>query len=177
MTEDHATLACGADLQALVEQVFDERPPADADHQRICPHCQKALGRIRAAFDEVRGAAAETVSVPSALLRSVMAQLRAASPMLIVDVQPRGSTTVSERLVTSVARRAALAVPAVAYASVITDAAESPGTVRLRVRLVASLGPPLAEVAVQVREATITALERIVGARATSVDVTFDDLV
>lgn len=178
MSCDRMRLPCGADLTVLASQSFDGTTPAEADaeHQRSCPHCQAALRRIGAVVEDVRGLAAEPVTVPPNLLSSLMARLRSAPALVTVDVHARGATMVSEELVAAVARRAALSVAEVAYASVIATDANATGTVALRSRLVVAYGPPLHEVADRVRAAIAEEVAALTGATLRSIEVTVDDL-
>lgn len=164
------------DLHELARQVFEDAPAPDAAHQASCPYCRSALERIRAVHADVHGLAAEHVPVPSTLLHSVMARLRHAPALVTIAVDPRGTTTVSESVVTAVARRAALSVSAVSYASAITTDASSTGRVGLRVRLVVAYGPPLGGIAVQVREEIARQVAALTGATLSTVHVAVDDL-
>lgn len=174
--KDRLTLPCGADVRTLVRQVFDGEPPADAEHQSHCPHCRAMLERTRATVEDLRGVAAEPVAVPPSLLASVMARIRSAPRLVTVDVDPRGATAVSDQLVASVARRAALSVAEVTYASVIAADSYGSDLVALRVRLVVVYGPPLQSVADRVRDAIAREIGRITGLRLRWVDVAIDDL-
>lgn len=176
MNGEHARLACGADLHELARQVFEDAAPADAEHQRSCPHCQAALRRIRAVAHDVQGLAAEPVAIPASLLRSVMSRLRSAPALVTVDVHTRGATMVASDVVAEVARRAALSVDGVNYASVVTSEPTLTGVVGMRVRLVVAYGPVLHAVADGVRAAVADDIATLTGATLRSVDVTIDDL-
>ncbi|MEJ7798688.1 MAG: hypothetical protein WKF42_09330 [Solirubrobacteraceae bacterium] len=176
MNGNRTRLACGADLHQLAEQVFEGAAPADSRHQRSCPQCQAALRRIRAVADDVQGLAAEPVAIPPGLLRSVMSRLRSAPALVTVDVHARGATMVAEDVFNEVARRAALSVEGVGYASVLASEPAASGMVGLRVRLVVVYGPSLPALAVAVRVAVQRDVARLTGATLDCVDVAIDDL-
>lgn len=176
MTTQRSALPCGVDLHELARQVFEGAAAADPEHQAGCRYCRGALERISAVHADVHGLAAERVPVPASLLRSVMARLRGAPALVTIDVDPRGTTAVSEGVVTAVARRAALSVPAVSYASAIATDVRPTGLVGLRVRLVVAYGPPLGAVAEQVREAIARQVAARTGATLGAVHVAIDDL-
>jgi len=173
---ERTRLACGADLHELAGQVFEGAAPADAAHQRSCPHCQAALRRIRAVADDVQGLATEPVAVPPGLLRSVISRLRSVPALVTVDVRTRGATMVADDVIAEVSKRAALSVEDVGYAAVVTSEQTPTGMVGLRVRLVVAYGPALHAVADGVRTAIAQDVAALTGATLRSVDVTIDDL-
>ena len=76
------TLPCGADVDALLEQVADGHA-ADLDtHQRDCVHCQAALAEFAALWAPVIDTAARPVPAPPGLTAAVMSQIR----VLVRDV-------------------------------------------------------------------------------------------
>jgi len=171
-----SALECGVDLHELARQVFEGAVAGDPEHQARCRYCQRALERIRAVYADLHGLAAERVPVPASLLRSVMARLRGMPALVTIDVDPRGTTTVSERVVSAVARRAARSVRGVSYASALTTDASPTGRVGLRVRLVVAYGPPLGPIAEQVREEITRQVVTVTGATLSAVHVAVDDL-
>ncbi|HEY0277285.1 MAG TPA: hypothetical protein VGC32_03350 [Solirubrobacterales bacterium] len=176
MSAPERCLPCGVDLENLVRQVFEGAEPVDPAHQRTCPHCQRALRRIRAARDDMRGLAAAPVVVPGGILRAVMARIRAKTALVTVAVGTRGATLVTDHLIADIARRAALAVPAVGHASVITAEEDAPGVIGLRVRLIVAYGPSLEEIATNVRDAISREIAETVGVTPGAIDVSIEDL-
>jgi uncharacterized alkaline shock family protein YloU len=174
-TDDRRRLPCGTDLAELTRQVFDGTPPADPGHQRECRHCRRALRRIRAVADDVRGVAAEPVQVPATFLESVMARIRSRPKLITVEVSGSGLTTVADHVVGEVAREAALRVEGVRHAAVIASEA-TVGTVDLRARLVVSYGPAMPPLAERVRGAITRSLVGGVGVRTESIEILIDDL-
>lgn len=173
--EDRRRLPCGTDLAELTRQVFEGVPPSDPEHQRECPYCRRALRRIRAVADDVRGVAAEEVAVPRTLLASVMARIRSRPSLITIEMTDFGSTTVTDHLVGDLAREAALRVKGVGHASVVASET-TPGGVKIKARLVVGYGPVMPQLAEEVREAIRSALDREIGTRPGAVDILVDDL-
>ena len=71
------SLACGADLDALVAQVADG-VPGDLAHQATCPHCQAALARLNELWELVDQLARERVEAPERIDAVVMGRIRRA---------------------------------------------------------------------------------------------------
>lgn len=168
-------LPCGTELAALIAQVADGVRVADPAHQAACPHCQAALGRIRALWSNVRDLAELPVRAPRGLLEEVRARMGRPSAGVMLPDATRGHTQVSERVLVGVAREAAQGVPGVAFASVLAHAA-GPGSVVLRVRLVAAYGPSLPVLAASARERIVAHVGRLAGVRVTEVEVSVDDI-
>lgn len=168
-------LPCGADLEALVLQVFDSDPPRDAGHQAGCPHCQAALERLGAVHGTIGRLAAEPVAAPPDLVRQVMHRLRQDENAVLVAADERGIVTVSERIVTQVAVRAARAVPEVTFASVKLTEGIIASPLRLSVRLVVAFGPSLHDVSDAARTRIRAAVAELVGVPVGAVDVVIDD--
>ncbi len=169
-------LPCGAQLAELIEQVTENVEPLDRAHQTICPHCQAALERIREAWRQVRGLAAEPVLVPSGLARRVMARIRTQLGSVALPDEERGHTRVDSRVITRVARNTARSVREVRFASVVIAGGREGQPVTVRVRLVVAYGPALAPVADAVRVRVAEALLRVVGVEAAEVAVSVEDL-
>ncbi|GLZ53493.1 Asp23/Gls24 family envelope stress response protein [Actinomycetospora sp. NBRC 106378] len=102
-------LACGADPDALLEQIAEGRGAERDDHQRQCPHCQATLAeysRLWAPFDEL---AATEVHAPPGLFDRALATIREqAGPAGYGRVADEtDSFLVAARAVVAVAGRAA----------------------------------------------------------------------
>jgi hypothetical protein len=109
------TLPCGADVDALLEQVADGHG-ADRDaHQRDCVHCQAALAEFAALWAPVIDTAARPVPAPPGLTAAVMSQIQ----VLVRDVWYTLQTTdlgvirIAARIVAALARDSARMVPGV----------------------------------------------------------------
>ena len=108
-------LACGADIDELLEQAADGHAGQLTSHQRHCPHCQAALPEFSRLWEPVRSLAAEHVAVPATLKTAVASQIR----KLIADVwytlqlSDSGAIRIAARVVATIAREAARTVPGV----------------------------------------------------------------
>ncbi len=169
-------LPCGAGLEALVVQVFDGAAPNDPGHQADCPHCRAALARLGSVHHTVGTLAAEPVTAPPGLVRGVMHRLRRDEAGVLVSADGRGTVTITERVVTQVAARSALAVPEVAFASVQLVDGLRVAPLRLSARLVVRFGPSLPVVAEAARRRIRAAVEELAGVPVDAVDVLVDDL-
>jgi uncharacterized alkaline shock family protein YloU len=169
-------LPCGVPLLALVEQVSGARSPDDPAHQTRCPHCRRALGRIRAVLDEVRRLAADPVAIPPGLARQVMERLRGKPTEIPLAPGPRGRTSVSDATVAQVARRAALTAPGVVFASALVVSGTAGESLRVTVHLVVAFGPPIGEVAARVRERVARDVARLAGIRPDAIEIAVDDI-
>src|SRR5690348_4753596 len=70
-----ASLACGTDVDELLEHAAHGRAGRLTGHQRACPHCQAALREFSRVWESVRNLAAEQVSLPAALRTAVARQI------------------------------------------------------------------------------------------------------
>jgi uncharacterized alkaline shock family protein YloU len=174
-------LPCGAELDALAEQVAAQAPPADPEHQARCPHCTAALDALGGALGDLETYGRAPVAVPPRLTARIMARVHQLADTLtenLVLVGPRGETRISHRIVAQVARRAALAVPGVLLASAqtVTGNPGDPGRVGMTLRLVIAFGPSVDALAGAVRARVGRVLPRVTGAEVSAVDVVVDDL-
>jgi predicted anti-sigma-YlaC factor YlaD len=144
LSDDRGHLPCGTELDALVRQVTEHAAPADPAHQQDCAHCRRALERIRSVWHDVRGFAEQPVAVPGDLLRQVMSRVQSHAKHVSLPPQRRGSTSVSAALVGQVARRAAVEIDGVAFASALVAGAAD-GAVSVRVRMIITYGPRVSE--------------------------------
>ena len=74
LSDPSERLPCGTELAALITQVAEGAPAADAAHQARCPYCQASLERIGALWSDVRALADEPVRAPRGLLDEVIAR-------------------------------------------------------------------------------------------------------
>ena len=111
-------LPCGHSVADLLDQIAEDQPARDPDHQRTCAHCRAALAELSDLWAPVHALAAERVRAPDDLLHAVMAGVRELSrnPWYAVLPDPLGDTRIAARVVGAVARLAAETVPQVSHA-------------------------------------------------------------
>ena len=177
----HDRLPCGVELDALVTQVADDVPPADGPHQARCPYCQTALGALRESWGDLRALAREPVPIPPGLTARIMRRVRhlaarVADTFVLATVH--GRTSISHGVIAQVARRAALAVPGVLFASAHPAAGHPAEPARLAValRLVIAFGPAADALAAAVRASVRRRVPRLTGAEITAIDVAIEDI-
>src|SRR5580704_15685190 len=197
---DAVTLACGAEIDPLLEQVADGRA-ADRDaHQWDCVHCQAAIAEFTALWAPVAATAAAPVPVPPGLTAAVMSQIR----VLIRDVWYTLQTTedgvirIAARIVAALARDSARMVPGVRVAlgrstnSTIAVPAERATfqhrhpdaavgvlgrTAVVDLAVAVTYGDPVHEIARDIHQHVIAALREHVGLQTVAVNVTVDDVL
>jgi uncharacterized alkaline shock family protein YloU len=115
---DAVALACGAEVDPLLEQVADGRADDLNAHQRDCVHCQAAIAEFAALWEPVAETAASQVPAPPGLTAAVMSQIR----VLVRDVwytlqtTELGTIRIAARIVAALARDSARMVPGVRVA-------------------------------------------------------------
>jgi uncharacterized alkaline shock family protein YloU len=193
-------LACGADVDELLEQAADGHASQLTDHQRHCPHCQAALQQFSRIWAPVRSLAAEHVAVPAALKTAVARQIR----RLIADVwytlqlSDGGAIRIAARVVARIARDAARDVPGVRVAfgrstqSTTADRARRAtlrhrhphaavgvlgGTAVVDLAIAVEYGDRLDLVAREVQQRAIAELRAQAGLQDVAVNVTVDDVI
>lgn len=197
---DSMTLPCGAEVDALLEQVADGHA-ADLDaHQQDCVHCQAALTELAVLWAPVTEQAATPVPIPPGLTAAVMSQIR----ILVRDVwytlqtTDLGGVRIAARIVARLARDAARMVPGVrvvlgrstrsklaALAERATFAHRYPDsavgvlgrTAVVDLAVAVSYGDPVHEVARAVQQQVITSLRDSIGLQTVTVNVTIDDVL
>ena len=193
-------LACGADIDELLEQAADGHAGQLTDHQRHCLHCQAALQEFSRVWEPVRSLAAEHVTVPATLKTAVASQIR----KLIADVwytlqlNDGGAIRIAARVVARIAREAARSVPGVRAAfgrsthAKTADRAEK-ATLRHRhphaaagvlgrtavidLAIAAQYGDQLDAIAREVQQRAIAELRAKAGLHDVTVNVTIDDVI
>lgn len=193
-------LACGADVDALLEQVADGDAGRLDSHQRDCSHCQVAIAEFGLLWAPVQEYARQPVSLPSRLRASVIKQV----DRLVNDVwytlqlTELGGIRVAARVVAAAARDTASRVPGVRVAlgrsteSRIAQlvAKATAGhlhphaavgvlgrTAVIDLALAVSYGEPVHEVAQEVRRRVIAELKENIGLQSVTVNVTVDDVL
>jgi uncharacterized alkaline shock family protein YloU len=193
-------LACGADVDELLEQAADGHAGQLTDHQRHCVHCQAALQEFSRVWEPVSRLAAEHVAVPAALRAAVASQIRklVADVWYTLQLSDSGAIRVAARVVARIARDAARSVPGVRVAfgrsthGTIAELAEK-STLRHRhphaavgvlgrtavvdLAIAVQYGDRLDAVAREVQQRAITELRTKVGLQDVAVNVTVDDVI
>ena len=194
------TLPCGADVDAVLEQVADGHA-ADLDaHQRDCVHCQAALTELAALWAPVAETAASPVPAPPGLTAAVMSQIR----VLVRDVWYTLQTTdlgfvrIATRIVAALARDAARRVPGVRVAlgrsthsklAALTERATAGHhhphaavgvlgrTAVVDLAVAVTYGDPVHEVARDIQQHVIATLREQIGLQTVAVNITVDDIL
>jgi uncharacterized alkaline shock family protein YloU len=194
------TLACGTEVDLLLEQVTDGRG-ADLDaHQRSCVHCQAAIAEFTAIWSPVTELASTPVPAPPGLTAAVMRHIR----VLVRDVwytlhtTDLGAIRVAARIVAAMARDAARMVPGVRIAlgrssqgklAALAERAtlghrHPPAAVGVLGRtavvdlaIAVSYGDPVHQVARDVQRHVIASLTDQLGLKTVTVNVTVDDIL
>jgi uncharacterized alkaline shock family protein YloU len=112
------SLACGADLDTLLEQVADGHARQLTDHQRDCVRCQAAIGELDALWSPVRELAAAPVPPPPGLASAVIGRIRrlARDVGYTLEITDGGAIRIAARIVAALARDSASRVPGVRLA-------------------------------------------------------------
>jgi uncharacterized alkaline shock family protein YloU len=195
-----AQLLCGADVDDLLEQAAAGRGDRLDEHQSHCLHCQAALREFTRIWAPVRAKAAETVSVPDALRAAVQHQIQklVADVWYTLQITDGGQIRVAARVIANLARSAARSVPGVRVAfgrsstSRIARLAERATlghlhphsavgvlgrTAVIDLALAVQYGEPVDAIAREVQQRVITELQRNVGLKSITVNVTVDDIL
>ena len=108
-----STLACGADVDLLLERVADGRGADQDAHQQQCVHCQAALSQFTALWGPVAELAAAPVLPPPGLVASVMSQMRALVRDIwyTLEITESGAIRIAARIVAALARDCARMIP------------------------------------------------------------------
>jgi uncharacterized alkaline shock family protein YloU len=194
------TLACGADVDLLLQQVADGRGTSRDDHQQQCVHCQAALTEFTALWHPVAELAAVPVPPPPGLVAAVMSQVRAQvrNVWYTLETTETGVIRIAARIVAALARDCARLIPGVRVAlgrstegraAALADRAT--GEHRYPDAAVGVLGrtaivdlavavtgdDPVHVVARDIQREVIATLRRQAGLRNVTVNVTVDDIV
>jgi uncharacterized alkaline shock family protein YloU len=111
-------LACGADVDELLEQAAGGYASQFTSHQGDCLYCQAALREFGRVWAPVRSLAAEQIAVPAALKSAVASQIRklVADIWYTLQLDDGGAVRIAARVVARVAREAAQDVAGVRVA-------------------------------------------------------------
>lgn len=193
-------LACGCDVDELLEQAADGRAGQLTAHQGGCPHCQAALREFSRTWEPVRSLAAEPVPFPAAVRNAVASQVRrlTADVWYTLDLADEGAIRIAARVVARIARDAARQVPGVRVVFGRSSRARAAGlaetatvehrhpsaavgvlgrTAVIDLAVVAEYGRELDAVARQVQRRVTAELRGQAGLRDVVVNVTVDDII
>ena len=195
---DH--LACGCDVNEVIEQVAEGRADQLTEHQLDCPACQAALQEFSRLWEPVRRLAAEPVPVPAGIKAAVASQIG----KLVSDVwytlhlAEAGALRIAARVVAKVAGDAASTAPGVTVAfgrsthRKIAGPAEKAtlrhdyrhaaigvlgSTAVIDLAVAVKYGHRLDAVAREVQRRAIAAVRAKTGLQDITVNVTVDDIV
>lgn len=192
-------LACGADVDPLLEQAADGGGQLNA-HQRDCVHCRAAIGEFTALWDPVRELAATPVPAPAELSAMVIRRIR----RLVHDVgytlqiTDGGAIRIAARIVAALARDTARLVPGVRVAFARSShsipgarAGDSPlgqhlarasagvlgRTAVVDLAVAVNYGMPVHDVARDIQRQVVAALHHGLGLQNVTVNVSVDDVL
>jgi uncharacterized alkaline shock family protein YloU len=193
-------LACGADVDQLLEQVADGNAEKLTSHQQHCPHCQAAIGEFTLLWAPVRELAATPVPTPADLTAAVMDRIRRLvnDVWYTLNVTDQGAIRIAARVVANLARDTARLVPGVRVAlgrSTQAKLARLVEKTTLRHRhphsavgvlgrtavvdlaLAVQYGPPIHDIAHEVQQRVIAALQDSVGLQDVTINIHVDDVL
>ena len=193
-------LACGADVDELLEQAADGYAGEITSHQRDCVYCQAALREFGRVWQPVRSLAAEQVTVPAALKIAVASQIRRLVADVWYTLQPDGGGVIriAARVVARIAREAAQDVAGVRVAFGRSTHSRTAGLVEqatlghrhpdaavgvlgrtavVDLAIAVQYGNELDAVAREVQQRAVAELRRKAGLRDVTVNVTVDDVI
>lgn len=115
---DATSLPCGADTDLLLEQAAQGGGAGWDAHQRLCVHCQAALGEFTVLWGPVAELAAAPVPAPLGMVAAVMSQVRRLvhDTWYTLETTEVGAVRVAARIVAALARDSAQLVPGVRVA-------------------------------------------------------------
>lgn len=200
LSDANQHLACGADIDELLEQAADGYAGQFTSHQRDCLYCQAALREFGRVWEPVRSLAAEQVAVPAALKSAVASQIRklVADVWYTLQLNDGGAIRIAARVVARIAREAAHDIPGVRVAFGRSTQSRLAGLVEratLRHRhpnaavgvlgrtavvdlaIAVQYGDPLDEVVREVQRRAVAELRRKAGLQDVTVNVTVDDVI
>lgn len=200
LSDTNTHLACGTDVDELLEQAADGDAGQFTGHQQDCLYCQAALREFGRVWAPVRTLAAEQVTVPAAVKLAVAGQIRrlVADVWYTLQLSEGGAVRVAARVVARIAREAAQGVTGVRVAfgrSTQGRAATLVERATLRHRhpnaavgvlgrtamvdlaIAVEYGDPIDVVAREVQRRAVAELRGKVGLQDITVNVTVDDVI
>ncbi len=197
---DDGQLACGADIDLLLEQAADGAAGQLTPHQQGCVHCQAALAEFDALWAPVRDIAATPVLPPAGLTDAVLAQIRGLVRDVWYTLQTTGdgAIRIATRVVATLARDSARRIPGVRVAlgrashgrlAALAEAAtlghrhphSAVGvlgrTAIIDLAIAVTYENPVHDTARQIQQQVTGALRDNLGLQAIAVNVTIDDIL
>jgi uncharacterized alkaline shock family protein YloU len=194
------SLACGADVDTLLEQIADGHASQLTDHQRDCVHCRAAIGELNALWSPVRELAAAPVPSPPGLATAVIGRIRrlARDVGYTLEMTDGGAIRIAGRIVAALARDSASRVPGVrlalgrtthgplrALAPGIMPADRRAGTAAgvlgrtavVDLTIAVNYDRPVRHVARDIQKQVAAALRNDLGLRAATVNVVIGDIL
>lgn len=194
------SLACGADVDTLLEQVADGHARQLTDHQRDCVHCRAAIGELDALWSPVRALVAAPVPSPPGLATAVIGRIRrlARDVGYTLEMTDGGAIRIAGRIVAALARDSASRVPGVrlalgrtthgplgAIAQRIMPADRRAGTAAgvlgrtavVDLTIAVNYDRPVHHVARDIQKQVAAALRNDLGLRAATVNVVIGDIL
>jgi uncharacterized alkaline shock family protein YloU len=112
------TLACGHDVDEVLEQVAEGHVDERTAHQQSCVHCQAALTELTRLWAPVQTAVRTPLPTPGEIVDAVVGRVRrlVKDTWYTLELTDGGSVQVAARVVARIARDAARRVPGVRVA-------------------------------------------------------------
>lgn len=112
------TLACGASVDELLEQVADGNGDNLTAHQSTCPHCQAAIREFNELWAPIKTAATTPLPTPRELTAAIMQRVSklVRDVWYTLEITEGGQIQIAARIVATLARDAARRVPGVRVA-------------------------------------------------------------
>lgn len=197
---DGDLVACGADVDELLEQVADGHRHDLTDHQRGCVHCRAALRELGTLWEPVTAAATTDVPVPAGLTRSIVdaVRRRARDVWFTFEATDEGAIRVAARIVAVIARDTARRVPGVRVVLGRTSESRMAAlvekatlghrhphsavgvlgrTAAVELAVAVTYGEPAPDVARAIQRRVVAALHRDIGVTGVQVNVVVDDVL
>lgn len=198
-------LPCGSELSELIDQVADNLPPADPEHQRSCPHCREVLQELNHLWGRVQELAREEVDAPYRIVQAVLQRVRSqgarpALPVPLEDVVPslvrhallqdeKGRTRVADSVIARIVSLTVRELPELDPVGGWAARGRSAGgggasltvtvteeRVVVNLRLIADYGIHLPSAASALRELILRRIAHMTGLVAVDVDILIDDV-
>lgn len=199
LDDDTGSLACGENIDELLEQAADGRADQLTEHQRTCPHCRAALREFARLWQPVHDLASTRVDLPAAVRTAVAERVRqlVADVWYTLQLTDGGVLRIAARVVAVTAREAARTVPGVRVAFGTSTASKLAALVEkatlghrhpnaavgvlgrtavVDLAVAVDYGAELDAVALQVQQRVITELRTTIGLKDVTVNVTVDDV-
>ncbi|GAA3219103.1 hypothetical protein GCM10017691_02290 [Pseudonocardia petroleophila] len=187
MTLPHSDgrLACGREVQGVLDQVADGRADERDPHQQGCPHCRAALAEYDRLWAPVRDLAAERVEAPDSILEAALEKIRQAVEHTDWGLVPsaEGLVRISARVVVATARQSAQEVPGVRVA--LSRHLGGPGvaagatgaSTAVEITLAAGYGTDLVALGERVRRTVAARIRELTDLEPADVTVVIDDVL